>query len=127
MTKSRFTPKGWHTVTPRIVVADAERCVDFLKRVFAATGEYQREMPAMVTIGDSMVMVSGAGIREEMPAFLYVYVEDTDGTYRRALEAGAVTIEAPADMPYGDRRAMVKDRWGNTWQIATYRGPPPSK
>jgi PhnB protein len=122
MTQSRFTPKGWHTVTPRIVVADAEQFVGFLKQAFDATGEYQREMPAIITIGDSMLMVSGAGIREPMPAFLYIYVEDTDSTYRRAVKAGAISLEEPADMPYGDRRAMVKDRWGTTWQIATYRG-----
>ena len=40
--------------------------------------------------------------------------------YRRAIEAQALSLEAPADMPYGDRRAMVKDAWGNVWQIATH-------
>jgi uncharacterized glyoxalase superfamily protein PhnB len=70
-------------------------------------------------IGDSLIMVSDGGVREVRPTFLYVYVENTDETYQRAIEAGALTIEGPADMPYGDRRAMVQDRWGNTWQIAT--------
>ncbi|MGH3579353.1 MAG: VOC family protein, partial [Mycobacterium sp.] len=74
-------------------------------------------------IGDSIVMVSdGGGMREASLTFLYVYVENTDETYRRAIDAGARSIEEPADMPYGDRRAMVQDQWGNTWQIATYRG-----
>jgi uncharacterized glyoxalase superfamily protein PhnB len=54
-----------------------------------------------------------------MPAFLYVYVPDTDTTYQRALAAGALSLEEPRDLPYGDRRGMVKDRWGNVWQIAT--------
>ena len=54
------------------------------------------------------------------PAFLYVYVDDADATYRRAVAAGARSLEAPIDTPYGDRRAMVEDRWGNTWQIATF-------
>ena len=54
-----------------------------------------------------------------MPAFLYVYVDDTDATYRRALEAGARSLEEPLDMLYGDRRGMVEDEWGNIWQIAT--------
>jgi uncharacterized glyoxalase superfamily protein PhnB len=49
----------------------------------------------------------GGGVREARPTFLYVYVENTDETYQRALEAGALTIEKPADMPYGDRRATV--------------------
>ncbi|MGH6798832.1 MAG: VOC family protein [Roseiarcus sp.] len=76
-------------------------------------------------IGDSIVMVSdGGGMREASLTFLYVYVENTDETYRRAIDAGARSIEEPADMPYGDRRAMVQDQWGNTWQIATYRGAP---
>jgi uncharacterized glyoxalase superfamily protein PhnB len=67
-------------------------------------------------------MVSdGGGIREPLAGFLYVYVEDADAVYRVAIDAGAVSIEAPTDMPYGDRRAMVQDAWGNIWQIATHR------
>jgi len=85
--RSRFIPEGWHTVTPRIVVRDAERLVEFLRRVL-----------------------------------LYVYVDDTDKIYRRALEAGAISLEEPSDMPYGDRRGMVLDEWGNAWQIATHMG-----
>ena len=73
-------------------------------------------------IGDSIVMVSGAGSRDPMPAFLYLYVDDADAMYQRALEAGAVCLEEPADMPYGDRRAMVRDPCGNVWQIATHKG-----
>jgi PhnB protein len=65
------------------------------------------------------VMVSGEGQRESMPAFLYVYVEDVDATHRRAIAARATSLEEPTDLPYGDRRAMVRDAWGNTWQIAT--------
>jgi uncharacterized glyoxalase superfamily protein PhnB len=56
-----------------------------------------------------------------MPAFLYVYVADADQTYERAIAAGAEAIETPTDMPYGDRRATVRDSWANIWQIATYR------
>jgi uncharacterized glyoxalase superfamily protein PhnB len=47
------------------------------------------------------------------------YVADTDATYQRALNAGARSLEEPFDTPYGDRRCMVEDKWGNTWQIAT--------
>jgi uncharacterized glyoxalase superfamily protein PhnB len=57
-----------------------------------------------------------------MPVFLYAYVSDADATYQRAIEAGARSLETPVDMPYGDRRAMVEDRWGNVWQIATFKG-----
>ena len=114
-------PEGWHSVTPRIIVDDTAKLVEFLKHTFRATGEFRRDGPSEIRIGDSIVMVSTVGLRETMPAFLYVYVDDADETYRRALEAGAVSLEEPQDMPYGDRRGMVKDRWGNIWQIATHK------
>ncbi len=117
---SHFTPEGWHIVTPRIVVHDAEQLVVFLKRVFGAIGEYQQTRPSEVRIGDSIIMISDAGIRSTMNAFLYVYVDDTDATYLRAIDAGARSIEEPSDVPYGDRRCMIEDKWGNTWQIATH-------
>jgi PhnB protein len=119
---ARFTPAGWRTVTPRIVARDPERLVVFLKQVFDATGDYRTDRPSVIQIGDSMLMVSSAGVREPVPAFLYVYVADADESYRRALEAGARSLEKPSDTPYGDRRAMVEDDWGNTWQVATYGG-----
>jgi uncharacterized glyoxalase superfamily protein PhnB len=73
-------------------------------------------------VGDSIVMIGdGGGRRERMPAFLYVYVEDADEIYRLAVDAGAESQEKPMDTPYGDRRATVLDRWGNTWQIATHK------
>jgi uncharacterized glyoxalase superfamily protein PhnB len=117
--RSHLTPEGWHTVTPRIVVHDAEKLVEFLRQVFGATGDYRPDRPSVIKIGDSVVMISDAGIRSPMSAFLYVYVNDTDATYRRALDAGVHVLEAPSVTPYGDRRCMVEDKWGNTWQIAT--------
>ncbi|MET2832141.1 VOC family protein [Mesorhizobium shangrilense] len=117
----KFQPDGWRTVTPRIVTDDVRGLVEFLKTVFDATGEYRTGAPAEMKIGDSIVMVSGDGEREAMPAFLYVYVEDTDETYRRAIGAGGESIEEPKDTPYGDRRAMMQDAWGNRWQIGTHR------
>jgi uncharacterized glyoxalase superfamily protein PhnB len=118
---SGFQPASWPTVTPRIVVRDPENLVRFINHVFRAAGEYHDGLPAVIHIGDSVVMVSGEGARDPIPAFLYVYVEDTDATYRRACQASAISLEKPADMPYGDRRAMVKDAWGNIWQIATHK------
>jgi PhnB protein len=119
---TQFQPDGWHTVTPRIFVRDPENLIAFLKHVFQARGEFRAGLPAEIRIGDSVVMVSdGHGLREPVAAFLYVYVEDADSIYKRAIGANAVSIEEPADMPYGDRRAMVRDEWGNTWQIATHK------
>ena len=60
-------------------------------------------------------------MRDAMPAFLYLYLDDADTAYRRALEAGAIVIEEPQDMFYGDRRATVRDPFGNIWQIATHK------
>ena len=118
----KFQPDGWHTITPRIIVRDPEKFVTFLKTVFGAQGELQPGRPAEMRIGDSIVMVSdGGGLRESSTAFLYMYVADVDATYARAIAADATSLEVPADMPYGDRRAMVRDPWGNTWQIATRR------
>jgi uncharacterized glyoxalase superfamily protein PhnB len=119
---SGFQPPGWHTVTPRIFVRDPEGLVEFLRKVFGAQGEYRPDRPAEMRIGDSWVMVSGDAQRDPAPAFLYVYVSDADATFRRAVDEDATTLEEPCDTPYGDRRAMVRDNWGNTWQIATRMG-----
>jgi PhnB protein len=119
---ANFQPDGWHTITPRIIVQDPENLITFLKTVFGAQGELQPGRPAEMRIGDSIVMVSdGGGLRESSTAFLYVYVVDVDANYARAIAAGATSLEVPADMLYGDRRAMVRDPWGNTWQIACRR------
>jgi PhnB protein len=109
---------GFHSVTPRIVVDDVTAQVEFLRRVFGATGSVESGRPAEIQIGNSVVMVSPASGRERFQAFLYVYVDDADTTYRRALDAGALSVEEPFETPYGDRRAMVRDPFGNLFQIA---------
>jgi len=114
-------PPGFHSVTPRMVVSDVEAAAGFLSAVFGATGEVREGRPAEIRIGDAVIMVSAAGERELFPAFLYVYVDDADAAYRRALAAGAAAMEEPRDTPYGDRRAMVRDPYGNVFQIA-HRG-----
>jgi PhnB protein len=120
---SDFQPVGWHTVTPRLITDDVVGMVEFLRSVFHADGQLRRHGPSEMTIGDSIIMVSdGGGMRQPSHAFLYVYVPNTDETYQRAVASGAQSIETPADMPYGDRRAMVEDPWGNLWQIATHKG-----
>jgi len=116
------TPDGWHTLTPRLFADDPARLIAFLRTVFGATGEVQTERPSELRIGDSMLMVGDTRVRAAMPAFLYVYVDDADATWRAAIDAGARSLEDPLDTPYGDRRGMVEDAWGNVWQIATRRG-----
>lgn len=117
---TRSIPAGWHSVTPRLVAEDAAGLVEFLRQAFGGTGEFHPDMPCQLRIGDSLVMVSEVGVRDTMPAFLYLYVDDIDATYERAMKAGAQSLEGPQDMPYGDRRCMVKDPAGNIWQVATH-------
>lgn len=99
-------------------MSDVVAQVGFLRDVFDATGEIDPQRPAEIRIGDSLIMVTRAAERELFPAFLYVYVDDADDAYDRALAAGAASMEAPRDTPYGDRRAMVRDPFGNVFQIA---------
>ena len=116
-------PEGWHAVTPRIAAAGARELVAFIKRVFEAEGEYRESAPSVLRIHDSLIMVGDAEARGAMPAFLYVYVPNVDSTFRQAVEAGARAVEEPLDTPYGDRRATVRDPWGNLWQIAAPVAP----
>lgn len=99
-------PEGYHSLTPRMVVTDVKGAVQFLRNTFGARGEVVEGRPAEIRIGDSLVLLSEIGDREPFPAFLYVYVADAE------------TIEAPVKTPYGDRRAMVRDPYGNVLQIA---------
>jgi uncharacterized glyoxalase superfamily protein PhnB len=115
-----FLPPGWNTVTPRIAVSDPVGLAAFVRRVFGATGEDQRNRPTVLRIGDSQIMIGDASVRARSTAFLYVYVADVDSVFRRAVDAGARSVEEPSSLPYGDRRAMVEDPWGNSWQIATH-------
>jgi uncharacterized glyoxalase superfamily protein PhnB len=114
-------PEGYPNVIPRITVDDIKAQVSFLRDVFDAIGEVADGRPAELTVGDSMIMVGPTIDREPFPAFLYVYVDDADVRFQRAVGAGAQVIEEPLDTPYGDRRAIVRDPFGNVFQIAHQR------
>jgi PhnB protein len=75
-------------------------------------------------IGDSIVVMEACDPPHPSgkPASIYVYVEDVDAAYQRALEAGAISIAAPEDKPYQERAAGISDSFGNTWWIAMYTG-----
>jgi PhnB protein len=118
VTLRRPPPPPFRTVTPRIFVGDVAKVVAFLRAVFDATGNLESERPTDVQIGDSVVIVASASERAAFPAFLYVYVDDADATYLRAIENGAESIEEPLDTPYGDRRAMFRDQFDNVYQVA---------
>jgi uncharacterized glyoxalase superfamily protein PhnB len=101
-----------------LVVSDVPAQVDFLRRVFGATGEAELGRPAEMRIGDSLIMISPTAERDPFPGFLYVCVDDADLVFAATLAAGATAPEEPLDTPYGDRRAMVRDTFGNIFQIA---------
>ncbi len=120
--KHNFVPPGWPSVIPRLAVEDPAALVQFLQQVFGASGDYNTDRPTELWIGESLIMIGNTLDRSASVSFIYVYVEDTDGAFARAVSLGARAIEVPQEMPYGDRRAMIEDRWGNRWQIATHKG-----
>lgn len=79
--------------------------------------------PTELVIGDSVVMIGPILERDPFPAFLCVYVSDVEETYRRAVNAGAETVEKPFDTPYGIGGQMVRDPFGNFYQIAHRTAP----
>lgn len=122
-------PDGFHTVTPFLVVEEAARVIEFLKQAFGAAAEVQLAHPdgsvmhAEARIGDSMIMV-GQAMGDEQPSrpgTIYLYVDDADITYQRALQAGATSLQEPADQFWGDRMGGVKDPSGTQWWIATHQ------
>jgi uncharacterized glyoxalase superfamily protein PhnB len=120
-------PEGHHTVTPYLVVRGAAQLIEFMKQAFAAEEIQRMTRPdgsighAEVKIGDSRLMLGEAGGEfTPMPAMLHLYVEDADAIYRRALQAGAISLREPVDEFYGDRIGGVKDSFGNQWWIATH-------
>jgi len=130
------TPKGWtpgpeglRSVQPMLHLRDADRMIPFLEAAFGAEAMGVAKSPegkilhATIRIGNATLELGEAhGQFQPMPCHLHVYVPDTDSAYERALRAGATSIEAPQDKPYGDRSAGVKDAFGNTWFIATHQG-----
>ncbi|MBL4656110.1 MAG: VOC family protein [Bacteroidia bacterium] len=120
-------PDGYQTAIPFLVVKDVDEVLEFTKKVFNAeeiekiTKPDGSVMHAEVRIGDSVVMIGPAhGDKEPITGMIYIYVEDTNATYQKAIDVGATSLMEPADQFYGDRYAGVKDSQGNTWWIATH-------
>jgi PhnB protein len=120
-------PDEYHTLTPYVTVDDAEKLIAFIEQAFGGTllGRHDtpdgRVMHAEMRIGDSPMMISESSKQmPAMPGCVYVYVDDVDATYRKALGAGATSIMEPADMFWGDRFAAVNDPTGNQWCLAVH-------
>jgi len=128
-------PDGYPRVSPHLSVAGAANAIDFYKEVLGASERMRMGMPdgaiahAEIQIGDSVIMIG-----DEMPGgtdpspktlggspvALFAYVEDVDGVFKRATEAGATKVQEPEDHFYGDRVAMFDDPFGHRWNIATH-------
>ena len=129
-------PEGFRSLTPYLSVKGAAAAMDFYKRAFGATQQFCLAMPdgriahAQLRIGDSVLMLDDtrAEGRFEDPRTLggttmalYVYVEDVDALFNRAVEAGAEVVDPVKDQFYGDRSGALRDPYGHIWYIATHR------
>ena len=118
-------PEGYQQVMPYLIMNNAEGFLTFTKNVFGAEEKYRQMRDeetirhAEVRIGDSVIMFAGS--TEQYPpqtAALFIYVDDVDEVYRKALEEGAASIGPPADQSYG-RSGGITDPFGNTWWITS--------
>jgi PhnB protein len=120
-------PKGYHTVTPYLVVDNAAGLIGFIEKAFGGKLTFKTLhkdnsiMHATVEVGDSTIMVSDTmeGMNAQT-AMLYLYLENVDDVYKKALAAKSISVREPRDEFYGDRAGAVKDSWGNVWWVATH-------
>jgi PhnB protein len=126
--KVKSVPEGFHTVTPYLVVDGANELIDFIKNGFGGEEKYRmntdnnRISHATMKVGDSMLMISDtmSNLQPQL-SMLFLYVDDVDSTYQKAIDAHGESIQEPHDEFYGDRVSIVRDRWGNEWWIATHK------
>ena len=129
-------PEGFHSLTPYLSVNGAAAAIDFYKRAFGAAEEFCLAMPdgkiahAQLRIGDSVLMLDDTraeGRFQDPRALggttmaLYLYVDDVDTFFQRAVSAGAEVLEPLKDQFYGDRSGGLKDPFGHVWYVATHR------
>jgi PhnB protein len=122
-----YIRKGFRTLTPYLLVPGAANLINFYKEAFGAEEIFRVPRPgselimhAEVRIADSMLELADATAEFKPRASSnMLYVPDVDAVFRHAVEAGATSLAAPADRPWGDRDGAVKDPGGNTWYITT--------
>ena len=124
---SEYAPAGFGDILLGFMPHGSAQFVDFITSAFGAEAIMRHDAPngtvghARIKIGNSIVMVSEAhGRYQPMPAGVYMYVENVDEIYGRAIRAGASVLYPIADMPYGDRMGGVTDPFGNEWYISTH-------
>lgn len=122
-----YKPTDYSTVSPYLIVDGAAGTLEFLKRVFGAVelrrfpDERGKLVHAEVRIEDTVVMIADGAppAWPAVPAHVHIYVRDVDATYRRALEAGATSVQEPVKKQDEDKRGGIADAGGTTWWIAT--------
>lgn len=127
MSPKPFKPNDHNSVSAYLVVEDAEKVCAWIERVFDAKLLMRHDRPdgkiahCELRIDDTVVML-GNSLEgwPAMPANVHVYVPDVHATYRRALEAGGVSIQEPTKKDDPDTRGGVKDPGGNGWWMATH-------
>jgi PhnB protein len=137
MAKARSAvPEGYRTVTPQLALDDAVRALDWYKTALGAEemsrhlGPDGKVMHAEIRIGDSRIMVNDAMMGAKgpkalggSPASLWLYVEDCDSLFNRAIAAGGQVAHGGMgemqDQFWGDRSGTFIDPHGYTWTIAT--------
>ena len=124
-----YKPNEYTSVAPYLIVDGASRTIEFLKQAFDAkqlrhfADPSGKIMHAEVRIDDTVLMIADSAEGwPSIPAHVHIYVPDVDATYQRALEAGAISVQAPAKKDDADKRGGVKDAGGTTWWIATQVG-----
>ena len=127
-------PKGFHAVTPYIIVDDAQKALDFYEKALGAKVIYKMEIApgevahAEFSVGDSIIMMAGSSpdmylqpqIGEFRPVSFMVYVPDVDAAAERALKAGMKLIKEVRDQFYGDRAGTFEDPFGHVWTLGTH-------
>src|SRR5690242_7241613 len=112
----KAVPRGYHSVTPYMIVDGAPKLIQFIKQTFGATGGELIKGPdgrvahSELRIGDSVVMLADSTAKyAPIASQLYVSLENVDRTFKHALEAGATSVQEPENQFYGDRTAGFKD------------------
>ena len=134
-TKAQAIPKGHHTVTPSLFVAGAAKAIDFYRRALGAEEVMRFPAPdgtimhAELRIGDSIIMLAdempdqgGRGPKSigGTPVSFFVYGENVDAAWKRAVDAGAKPVVPLADQFWGDRTGCLEDPFGHQWWLAQH-------
>ncbi|MBV8389700.1 MAG: VOC family protein [Mucilaginibacter sp.] len=118
-------PEGYQRIMPYLIVENAAEFFNFTKNVFGAVEKYKAMrtetliMHAEISIGGSVIMFADATTEHpKQTAGFFIYVDNCDAVYEKALANGATTVTAPADQSYG-RSAGIRDPFGNTWWLTS--------